>query len=161
MRSLRLPGLREADAREFFASRGNFLGADVDWRTVLHRYDGNPTFLQQVAITLTYAFGHNLTHFVEFQQDKAILVGEIRTLLAQQLNRLSQLEKTIICELAISSEPATLQEIQTLVKQPVSRDCLLEILLSLVRRSLLEAQAGSYRLDPLIANYVTDYSPNI
>ncbi|NJP11860.1 MAG: NACHT domain-containing protein [Leptolyngbyaceae cyanobacterium RU_5_1] len=157
VRSQELQGLRDLEAQEFLAAKGTFLGSDYDWRTLIRRYDGNPTFLQQVAITIANAFGRDIAEFLEYQRDTAIFVGEIRTVLDAQLNRLSDLERTIIGELARKQEPASLEEIFQFVTQPISRHRLLEVLLSLVRRSLLESKSSPYLLHPLVMEYVSEY----
>ncbi|MDX2241348.1 MAG: NACHT domain-containing protein [Leptolyngbyaceae cyanobacterium bins.302] len=156
VRSHQVPGLEPDDVQNLFFAKGTFLSTEQDWRSLTHQYEGNPRFLQQVATTISSAFGRDVSRFLTYQQDKAIFVGDIRRSLDQQLGRLSYAEVTLIRELARHREPATLEEIQQLVKASMSSDHLLEVLLSLVRRSLLKSSSISYALAPLITEFMAE-----
>lgn len=154
VRSQFILGLSPEAVQQLFATKGNFTATASDWRSLTHQYDGNPRFLQQVATTIASAFGRDVSRFLDYWQDQAILVGEIRSALEQQIGRLSYPEVTLIQELARHSEPTTLEEIQTWMQSSMSAHHLLEVLLSLVRRSLLQSSALSYTLHPLIQAYL-------
>ncbi|MDX2229463.1 MAG: NACHT domain-containing protein [Leptolyngbyaceae cyanobacterium bins.349] len=154
VRAHRVPGLAPEDVQNLFLAKGTFAATESDWRSLTYQYDGNPRFLQQVASTITHAFGRDVSRFLAYQQDKAIFVGDIRRALDQQIGRLSYAEVTLLQELARHQEPATLEEIQQFVKSSMSSHHLLEVLLSLVRRSLLNSSAISYVLHPLIMQYI-------
>lgn len=152
-----LGGLRTAEAQNLMLTKGNFTATEPEWRSLVYQYDGNPRFLQQVATTIVHAFGRDVSRFLTYQQDRAIFVGDIRRLLDQQISRLSNSELTIIRALAHYREPATLEEIQQFATSNLSRHHLLEVLLSLVRRSLLSSSSISYSLHPLLIEYVNEY----
>ncbi len=76
-------------------------------------------------------------------------------MLAQQFERLSDLEQSIIRHLATHPGPVAVENLQTLV-QPSSRMQLLEGLESLMRRSLVEVNSARYLLQPLMMEYVTE-----
>ena len=155
-RSYGVPGLDPQDVENLFMAKGSFLATDADWRSLTLQYDGNPRFLQQIATTVINAFGRDLSRFLNYRPDSALFVGEIRRSLEQQLSRLSYAEMNLIRELARNRETMTLEEIQQLVQTSMSSHHLLEVLLSLVRRSLLTSSAISYSLHPLVMKYLTD-----
>jgi len=157
VRTQLIPGLMPENVQNLFRVKGTFVASDPDWRLLTHQYDGNPRFLQEVATTITHAFGRDVSRFLSFQKDKAIFVGDIRRSLEQQMNRLSAPEVTLVQALAQHSEPATLNEIQELIPTSIFPHHLLEVLLSLVRRSLLRSSAISYALHPIIAEYLADH----
>jgi hypothetical protein len=161
VRSHKLHGLLGAEAQSIFLTKGDFFGTENDWRTLIHQYDGNPRFLQEIATTITHAFGRDIGRFLSFQKEHTLFVGEIRTLLAQQLDRLSDRELEIVKALSANREPAALEEVQallpqTILSQALSPHQLLEILLSLGRRSLLETHNATYHLHPLVMAYLRD-----
>ncbi|MBF2026442.1 MAG: hypothetical protein IGS48_06705 [Oscillatoriales cyanobacterium C42_A2020_001] len=157
VRSQTMPGLCLEDVQNLFFARGAFLASEQDWRSLIHQYEGNPRFLQQVATTIANAFGRDISRFLHYQQDKAVFVGDIRRALEQQISRLTYPEVNVIRELARHREPATLEDIQQFVKTSISPPHLLEVLLSLVRRSLLKSSSTSYSLPPLLIEYVAEY----
>ncbi len=157
VRSHTLPGLNLEDVQNLFASRGTFFASEQDWRSLIHHYEGNPRFLQQVATTIANAFGRDVSRFLNYQPNKTVFVGDIRRALEQQVSRLTYPEVTVIRELARYQEPATLEEVQQFVTSSISPPHLLEVLLSLVRRSLLNSNSASYSLPSLMIEYVAEH----
>lgn len=156
VRSRKLQGLGEAEAQAIFAAKGAFSGSEQDWSLLIRRYDGNPAFLQQIATTIANICGRDITRFLALQPDKPMFVRDIRTLLTQQLERLSEPEQVLVKTLAQALTPVTLQDLQQLMVQFLSRDFVLEVLLSLARRSLLETNTPPYRLHSIIVDYVNE-----
>jgi hypothetical protein len=154
VRGYPLLGLTPEEVQSMYFTKGSFIATEADWRSLTHQYDGNPRFLQQVATTITNAFGRDISRFLTYQQNKPIFVGEIRRSLDQQMARLSYPEVTLVQALAKHAEPASLEEIQGLMQTAMSSHHLLEVLLSLVRRSLLHSTAISYTLNPLLMDYL-------
>jgi WD40 repeat protein len=92
--------------------------------------------------------------------------GDIRDLLAHQLNRLSPVEQQVMAWLAIHREPATLAQIRAYLVEPLALGVLIDALTSLERRSLIERDTprasptqGSTRftLQPVVMEYITDW----
>jgi hypothetical protein len=101
--------------------------------TVVQRYSGNPLALKLVARTIQEIFDGDLAAFLS---DEAPMFDDIRTVLGQQFQRLSPLERDIVIWLAIERENTSLHDLaENLLVSPSRRD-LLEGLRSLQRRSL-------------------------
>src|SRR5260370_4137871 len=82
----------------------------------------------------------------------------IRQLLTQQFGRLSALEQELIYWLAIERDLVSLEELCANVTHVVSRGRLLEALISLRRRCLIErgGQGATFALQPVVLEYVTE-----
>ena len=152
VRSLRLSGLAGDDSKAILHAKGEFVGTAADWQLLSDRYGGNPLALKIVASTIQDLFDGSLTDFLT---QGAVVFDDIRTLLDQQFNRLSDLGKGIMYELAIAREPITLAELQDdLMAVPKTK--LMETVSALLRRSLIEKTAQRYTQQPVVMAYVTD-----
>ena len=151
VRSLRLSGLQEVEGRKIFEVKG-LSGCESELRTLTERYAGNALALKVVATTILDLFDGNVSEFLK--QDTAVF-GDIRDVLEQQFERLSDLEKDIIYWLTINREPVALSELRSDLVTPVPHSNLLEALESLGRRSLVEKQASLFTLQPVVMEYVT------
>lgn len=157
VRSRKLRGVGDAETQAIFATKGRFSGSEQDWSQLNRQYDGNPAFLQQIATTIANICGRDITRFLALQPDKPLFVGDIRTLMAQQWERLSEPERILVEALAQTQTPVTLADLQQqLMAQSLSPDRVLEVLLSLARRSLLETNTPPYRLHAIIVDYVRE-----
>ncbi|MBE8965610.1 pentapeptide repeat-containing protein [Nostocales cyanobacterium LEGE 12452] len=134
VRSLPLSGLKVAEGQEILKLKG-LSAAEDEWKVMIERYAGNPLALKIVATTIQDIFDGNITNFL--QQDTAVF-GDIRDILEQQFERLSDLEKEIMYWLAINRESIALSELRDDIISPVPQAKLLEALESLGRRSLIE-----------------------
>ncbi|WP_375501478.1 NB-ARC domain-containing protein, partial [uncultured Nostoc sp.] len=160
VRSLSLNGLKVAEGQEILKLKG-LSAAEEEWKVMIERYAGNPLALKIVATTIQDVFDGNVTGFL--QQDTSVF-GDIRDVLEQQFERLSDLEKDIMYWLAINRESITLSELQDDITSPVPAAKLLEAVESLGRRSLIEKAAptliektGSlFTLQPVVMEYVTN-----
>ncbi len=159
VRSLRLSGLKEVEGQEIFKVKG-LSGSESEFRTLVERYAGNALALKVVATTIQDVFDGNITEFL--QQETAVF-GDIRELLEQQFERLTDLEKEVMYWLAINREPVSLSELREDIVSPVPQQKLLEALESLLRRSLIEKatptlvekSAALFTLQPVVMEYVT------
>ncbi|WP_445628359.1 WD40 domain-containing protein [Nostoc sp. DSM 114167] len=159
VRSLPLSGLKVAEGQEILKLKG-LSAAEDEWKVMIERYAGNPLALKIVATTIQHIFDGNITDFL--QQDTAVF-GDIRDILEQQFERLSDLEKEIMYWLAINREPMTLPELRDDIISQVPQAKLLEAVESLGRRSLIEKatptlieKTGSlFTLQPVVMEYVT------
>jgi WD domain, G-beta repeat/Pentapeptide repeats (8 copies) len=80
--------------------------------------------------------------------------GDIRDLLKQQCDRLSELERSVMFWLAIHREPVAVPVLQAVVGD--HRGNLLDALQSLVRRCLIEKTATQFTLQPVVMEYFTE-----
>jgi WD40 repeat protein/transcriptional regulator with XRE-family HTH domain len=151
VRSLRLKGLTEEEGRKIFAIKG-LSGSESELRTLTERFAGNALVLKVVATTILDLFDGNIS---EFLKQDTVVFGDIRDLLDQQFERLSNLEKDIIYWLTINREPISISELCWDFVAPVPQSQLLEALESLVRRSLVEKNSSLFTLQPVVMEYVT------
>lgn len=155
IRSLQLGGLPISAGQAIFNLKGEFSGTSQEWQRLIAYYSGNPLALNMVAIALKDFFAGNLTKFLEFLTPGAAVFGDIHQLLAQQLNRLSDLEEQVIYWLAIERQSVDLQQLLANFVPQVTPARLLEALMSLERRSLIEKHQTLFTLQPVVMEYVT------
>lgn len=150
VRSLKLGGLTEG-YQEIFKLKG--LRATESKLTALSdRFGGNPLALKVVATTIQDLFEGDVAEFLD--QEHSVF-GDIRDVLEQQFQRLSNLEQEIMYWLAIAREPISLKELQSDFVSRLSSIKLLESLESLSRRSLIERNAACFTQQPVVMEYVT------
>ncbi|OKH11074.1 hypothetical protein NIES592_22820 [Fischerella major NIES-592] len=151
VRSLQLRGLKVDDAQEILKVKG-LSATEKEWQVMTERYAGNPLALKIVATTIEDVFDGNVTDFL---RENTAVFGDIRDVLDQQFERLSHIEKDIMYWLAINREPITLSVLREDMVSPVPSPKLLEALESLLRRSLVEKNAATFTLQPVVMEYVT------
>lgn len=138
VRSLKLTGLRETEAKQIFQAKGDFSGLKTEWSTLITHYGGNPLALKIVASKIQYFLDGRISWVVELLTQGALIFNDVQYLLERQFQRLSDLEKEIMYWLVINREPVSLQELQEDFVPKVSLSELIENLSSLERRSLIE-----------------------
>ncbi|HEY9814146.1 MAG TPA: hypothetical protein V6D31_11540 [Candidatus Sericytochromatia bacterium] len=147
IRTLRLPGLDIAAGQEILRDYGL---AEIDhYLELIHRYQGNPLWLKSVA-TLIQGLGGCLTELLP--DDTILLPEELKDVLQQQCDRLSEIEKQVISLLAKEREPINLAKLIENGTIPASD--LLNALQSLSRRCLLEQQGSFYALPVVVKQYI-------
>ena len=151
VRSLRLTGLNEVEGQKIFRVKG-LSGSETELRTLVNNYAGNALALKVVATTIQDLFDGSISEFLK--QDMAVF-GDIRDLLDQQFERLSDLEKDTIYWLAINREPISLSQLRSDLVSLLPQPKLMEALESLGRRSLVEKSASLFTLQPVVMEYVT------
>jgi WD40 repeat protein len=157
VRSLQLSGLPEGVGRNLFNVKGTFTATDTEWETLISRYAGNPLALKIVASSIHDYFDDNISYFLQTTQQSAFLFDDIRDLLAQQFQRLTDLERAIMYWLAIDREPVTLPELQADFVTTIPPREFLESLNSLQRRSIIEKSHASFTQQPVVMEYVTTH----
>lgn len=150
VRSLQLEGLREEGPKIFQLKR--LVGSQLELKNLSDRYGGNPLALKVVATTIQDLFDGNIAEFLA--QEQAIY-GDIRDVLDQQFERLSDLEQEIMYWLAIAREPISVKELQEDFTLPISSIKLVEALEALSRRSLIENNSSRFTQQPVVMEYVT------
>jgi hypothetical protein len=149
IRALQLTGLDIATGWEIL--RDNGLGQIDNYSALIHRYQGNPLWLKSVA-TLIQELGGGVTELLP--NDTILLPEDLKDVLQQQCERLSELEKKVISLLAKESEPVNLAKLIENGTMPASD--LLNSLQSLSRRCLIEQQGSFYDLPLVVKQYIKE-----
>jgi hypothetical protein len=152
VRSLLLQGLQATAGQEIFRAEG-LSDADPQWQVVFDRYAGNPLALKIAATNIQDLYGGNIT---EFLTQGSIVFGDIRDVLEEQFDRLSEEGRSVMYWLAINREPVQLAELQEDLLEPISTQHLQTVLESLRRRSLIERVEAGFTLQNVVMEYVTD-----
>ena len=149
VRSLVVPGM-QTEATSLMAAKG-VVGTTAACQQLIAAYGGNPLALKIAATSIQDLFDGNINLFLD--QDTTLFNG-VRTLLAKQFARLSELEHTLMYWLAINREWTTVTELHADVVPPVFKGRILDALEALCRRNLLEKQKGRYTQQPVVMEYV-------
>lgn len=154
VRTLRLAQLEVNSCEQLLAEKG-VTGTTAEQARLIDLYAGNPLALKIVAQTIVDLFAGEIRLFLAQGE---IIFGTVRTLLAEQFERLAAFEQSVLLWLAILREPCTLDELAGLLVRPVSRARLLEAVEALHRRSLIERgeRRGTFTLQSVVLEYATD-----
>jgi len=153
VRVLQVKGLQVAEVEEMLRAKGSFSASPEEWSQLSEYYAGNPLALKIVSTTIQKLFDGSIA---EFLKQNTPLFGDIRNLLDQQFERLSNAEKEMIGWLAIDRQPVSFSQLREKIVPPVPPQQLLEVLESLEKRSLIEKRAALFSLQPVVMEYVTD-----
>ena len=153
VRTLRLARL-DANACEQLLAEKEVMGSSADKAALIEAYTGNPLALKIVAQTIVDLFDGKIAPFLEQGE---VVFGGVRELLDEQYARLADLERTLLCWLAILREPVSIDELLALLVTPISRSQALEAIEALHRRSLIERgqRPGSFTLQSVVLEYMT------
>ena len=153
VRSLRLSGLG-ATACEQLLTEHEVIGTLEEQDRLGEIYGGNPLALKIVAETIADLFGGEIKPFLS---GGTTIFGSITELLEEQWMRLSSLEQTVLYWLATLREPVTLDDLLTMLVDPLAYGQVLEAVDGLRRRSLIERgqRAGCFTLHSVVLEYVT------
>ncbi|MEG3838199.1 NB-ARC domain-containing protein [Microcoleus sp. Z1_C3] len=146
IRTLQVKGLDIAAAREILRDYG--LEESDNSETLIHRYQGNPLWLKSVA-NLIQDLGGGVTELLP--NDTILLPEDLKDVLQQQFDRLSELEKQVISLLAKESQP--INRAKLLENEIIPASDLPNALQSLSRRCLIEQQANFYTISPVLRQY--------
>ena len=149
--ALTLDGLGAEDSQQLLQSF-NLSGTSKEWQALVARYSGNPLALKLVADTIHEVFNEKIGAYL---QTGGLVTPAISQLLDGQLERLTPLELEILYWLAIVRKPVNLDELLEDVLQPRSRPALVQALLGLRRRSLIEKSDDRFSLQNVVLEYVT------
>jgi hypothetical protein len=146
VRLLQVGGLKFKDSQALLNSWG-LTHSDGDLLTQAHLeqlwqyYSGTPLSLKVAVRTILELFNGNVELFLN---QKSFIYGQIRSLLEQQLQRLSPAESQVLQWLANQKEGCSLIELQSSQGLEILQDRLLEVLESLDRRSLIRLKNGQF-----------------
>ncbi|MEY4519929.1 MAG: hypothetical protein RLZZ499_2529 [Cyanobacteriota bacterium] len=152
VRSLELTGLEKVEAEKILQAKG-LAGSINEFQQLIDLYKGNPLTLKIAATTIKSFFDGDIWLFF---QEGIVVFADIWDLLDKQFNRLSVLEQNVMYWLAINRRWITLAQLQQNIVPTVSHRELVEALLSLQARSLIEKQSTSFTLQPVVMEYVTE-----
>ena len=155
IRYYKVNGLQRQEAFELLRARG-FTGSENGLDALVQQYRGNPSALRIVAGTIQELFNGNVS---EFLKQTALALGDVlRTLLYQQFERLSKLEKDVLYWLAIKHRPVSLSTLRSEMNLQASGSELIDALESLRWRSLIEKISEQdevmFLLEPVVLKYV-------
>lgn len=153
---LQLSSLDLAEAREIMLDKGCNC-TDEQLAKLVTKYSGNPLALKIVATTVYDLFSNNVTEFIKEIEESNAVYGDIRILLDTQFKRLSDLEKQVMYQLAIHREYVSLAQLKNDLRSTDADSNILEVVESLLRRSLIEkeAKASRFRQQSVVMEYVT------
>jgi hypothetical protein len=144
-------------ARKLFVMKG-FLGTEPGLDELIELYGRNPLALRAIATMVWEVFNGSVAEFL--RQNTLVLGDRLRSLLKQHVNRLSSLETELAYWLTIEGEPISLTRLYEDLLHPPARSQVLEALVSLERRSLLdkttEGNEVLFTLQPLVKKYVLE-----
>ncbi|MGD1713644.1 NB-ARC domain-containing protein [Dapis sp. BLCC M172] len=128
---------------------------DVDkWDILIENYQGNPEWLQIIAVMIQEFFRGSFTQFLAM--NPLILTESLKNIFDKKFQRLTQSEKELIFLIAQESNPIYLTKL--LDKQSVSIPDLLMVIDSLKRRILLELKPKNQEtilfINPLLKEYI-------
>lgn len=159
VRVLQLTGLQPANATEILKLQG--LSGEENWDKLIKLYRGNPLALKLISITINELFDGSVSQFLQYP---TLVLSDFCNVLEEQFERLSSLEKEVMCCLAAKPQPMSLSKLQKDILSPLSQSELIEVLQSLWRRSLIEKTkvAGNkseilFGLQPVVMKYVIKY----
>ncbi|MBD2178033.1 NB-ARC domain-containing protein [Pseudanabaena sp. FACHB-1998] len=155
IRYYKVNGLQRQGALELLRARG-FTGSENGLEALVQQYRGNPSALRIVSGTIQELFNGNVS---EFLKQTALALGDVlRTLLYQQFERLSKLEKDVLYWLAIKHRPVSLATLRSEMNLQASGSELIDALESLRWRSLIEKLTDQgevmFLLEPVVLKYV-------
>jgi hypothetical protein len=145
--TLQITGLDIAAEREILRDYG--LEEIDNYSQLIQRYQGNPLYLKSVA-NLIQDLGGWVTELL--QNDSILLPEDLKDILQQQCDRLSEIEKQVMFWLAQESEPVNLAKL--LKNGTMLASDLINAVQSLSRRCLIEQQGILYNLPLVVKQYI-------
>jgi WD40 repeat protein/transcriptional regulator with XRE-family HTH domain len=156
-RTLLLRGLDIEAGRDLFRYKGSFAGTAAEWERLVTHYGGNPLALKMVAAATQELFNGRIVELLNYVQQGLAVFEDIRDLLQQQFDRLSEAEQEMIVWLAINREPMSLSELNDDILTIPSQQKLPNAIQSLLRRSLIEKEGERFFLQPVVLEYTTNH----
>jgi transcriptional regulator with XRE-family HTH domain len=164
VRRLQLGGLGVPEGQVLLADK-LLSGNPEDWANLTSRMGGNGLALKVVGESIREIFGGDIRAFLD-ESGLGTIIGGIRRLLAEQIERGSALEQDLMTKLAVEREPVTVAQLISDIGPRVARGNVLEAVEALRRRSLIErvetegASAvhplAGFTLQSVVLEYVTD-----
>lgn len=150
--SLNLDGLGMRDAITLLKRKG-LSAPRGELETVVGRYKGNALALMIAASYIQDTPGGSVASFL---RENVSVVGDIRELVCQQIERVAPLERAVVFWLAINREPTSLDELRSDLNDVLRSGALVDALHSLNRRSLIMPTASKFTLQPAVMEFVIE-----
>jgi WD40 repeat protein len=135
-------------------------GSATEYQQVIELYQGNPKALEIVSAHIQDLHAGDLGRYLAdlSAENETLLFQDIRDLLRQQLSRLSTIEKQTMYWLAINREPISITDLRNDLLLSSYGSRLSEIIVSLVRQSLVEISSDSsrYTLQNVVMEHTTE-----
>jgi transcriptional regulator with XRE-family HTH domain len=158
VRRFKLGGLGVSEGQVLLADK-QLSGNAEDWANLIGRMGGNGLALKVVGESIREIFGGDIGAFLD-ESGLGTVIGGIRRLLAEQIERSSALEQDLVTELAVEREPVTVGQLIAYIGPRAARGDVLEAVEALRRRSLIERVetegASAFTLQSVVLEYVTD-----
>ncbi len=151
-RTLPLAGVSRSEGQVILQDKA-LAGSESDWGVLVERYSGNPLALKLTSEFIREAYGGAIADFLK---EGAAILGEVRNVLDQQFGRLSAFEQELIYWLAIEREPVATDDLRETLLVPQSRRVVVEAVVNLRRRSLIERSEAGLTLQNVVMEYVTE-----
>lgn len=152
VRSLQLDGLDMASAREILRKKG--LAEEEKWDDLIKHYQGNPLWLKIMARMIQDLFGGSVSELIKY--DTILLNEDLKDILNQQFNGLSELEEQVMSVLAKETEFVSISKLLEHIELAPAE--LFNAMQSLGRRSLIEkvkqGNQNLFNLQPVVREYV-------
>jgi WD40 repeat protein/transcriptional regulator with XRE-family HTH domain len=158
VRTLELGGLGVPEGQILLAPK-QLSGDRAAWTKLVSQYGGNGLALKVVGESIRSVFGGDIAEFLESSSSESVF-GGVRRLLAEQLDRSSELEQQVLRTLAVEREPVTIVQLFAILGSRVGRLAVLEAVEGLRTRSLVDRAEVSgepaFTLQSVVLEYVTD-----
>ncbi|HBE47906.1 MAG TPA: LuxR family transcriptional regulator [Cyanobacteria bacterium UBA11369] len=153
--------LSQPEIRDFFNKKGLFEDENR-WSELIEIYRGNPLAIKMAVSMIKDLFGGRVSTFLD---QKTFVVGDISSLVKQQFDRLSELEKKIVDVLAKEEQPISFVKLRQKLSSPPELSELMAAMQSLTRRSLLERKDTEskevvFTLQSLVKEYARTQPPS-
>lgn len=153
VRTLTLAGIN-TEYQQIFNNKCLLISSE-EAQNLIYLYQGNPQALNIVSSRIQELYSGNVSEF--FAEEQPVF-GDIRQLLAEQFNRLSESEKQIMYWLAINRELVSIPELKDDMVLKHYQTTITDNLESLKRRSLIEKgkNENRYTLQNVIMEFITE-----
>ena len=158
IQSYKLAGMEQQDAFPLLQHRG-LREEPTAWETLIQLYRGNPLALNMIASLIQDVCQGSAAEFLEMN---TIVVHKLDNVLAERIRCLPTTELNILQILAQIGQPTSRESLHQRVSAEMSQSQLIEILISLERRCLLEilsAETTLFALAPIVQKYVNQHLP--
>ena len=117
------------------------LGTETEQNRLIEKNDGHPLALKIAAQKIHNACNGSIAQFL---QQEEIMLEELHQLWSQCIERLSSIEREVICKLASYDEPASFSRLRQKLPSSISSHKIIDSLESLLGRSLIVKKSGAF-----------------
>jgi hypothetical protein len=147
-------GLQSQDIVKVFKRKGCYGFDKRDIKSLTTHYAGNPAALNYFATMVQELTAGNVADFLNHFRPEELHFDEIGTLLHQQLSNLTILEKKLLHYLTSFPAGRTLSQLINAQHHDIPKHSFIEGMQSLLRRSLVEQEGQTFKLQPYVSAYI-------